>query len=136
MVALIAMAAVAGASQDPMRFVVLGHLRGDRNGELLVNLEEVVDCVRREDADAVFLCGDSIWGDVDREGPADPNVIRADWERLDAALGGIGAPVHRVPGNHDICDVVTRDVWRERYGVLPHAITIGNARFLLMNSAW
>jgi len=119
-----------------LRFVVLGHLRGDKNGELLANLPEVVESVRREDPDLVFLCGDLIWGDVDREGPADPALIRADWERLDAALSGVGAPIHRVPGNHDICDVVTRDIWHERYGVLPRALTVGTTRFLLLNSAW
>ena len=119
-----------------LRFVVLGHLRGDKNGELLVNLAEVVESVRRENADLVFLCGDLIWGDVDRAGPADATVTRTDWERLDSALAGMGAPVYRVPGNHDVCDVVTRDVWRERYGVLPRAFSRGNARFLLLNSAW
>lgn len=123
-------------SHDKQRFVVLGHLRGDKNGELQFNLNEVVESVRREDPDIVFLCGDLIWGDVNREGPADPAVIRADWERLDAALLGLGAPVQRVPGNHDVCDLVTRDIWRERYGELPKAITLGKTRFLLLNSSW
>lgn len=126
----------AAQSNEALRFVVLGHLRGDKNGELLVNLPEVIDSVRREDPDMVFLCGDLIWGDVNREGPADPAVIRADWERLDAALAGLGAPVQRVPGNHDVCDLVTRDLWRERYGELPKAITLGKTRFLLLNSSW
>ncbi len=119
-----------------LRFVVLGHLRGDKNGELLSYLPELVDSVRRENPDLVLLCGDLIWGDVDNPAPADRAEITADWERLDAALSGVGAPIYRVPGNHDICDLVTRDVWRERYGQLPRAITFGNSRFLLMNSAW
>jgi hypothetical protein len=123
-------------SNSKLRFVVLGHLRGDKNGELLANLPEVVAAVRAEDPDLVFLCGDLIWGDVDRETPADPAVIRADWERLDNALVGLGAPVYRVPGNHDICDLATRDVWLERYGSLPRAINLGNTRFLLLSSAW
>ena len=128
---------IAGAQAErKLRFVVLGHVRGDKNGELLSYLPEVVASVRHEDPDLVFLCGDLIWGDVDREGPADRAQISADWERLDAALSGLGAPISRVPGNHDSCDLVTRDGWRERYGVLPRAITLGNSRFLLLNSAW
>lgn len=128
----------AAAAQAPakLRFVVLGHLRGDRNGELLSYLPEVVESVRRENPDLVFLCGDLIWGDVDRPGPADRAQTIADWERLDTALLGLGAPVYRVPGNHDVCDLVTRDVFFERYGVLPREITVGSTHFLLLNSAW
>jgi hypothetical protein len=33
-------------SNSKLRFVVLGHLRGDTNGELLANLPEVVAAVR------------------------------------------------------------------------------------------
>jgi hypothetical protein len=123
-------------TETRLRFVVLGHLRGDANGELLANLAEVVESVRREDPDLVFLCGDLIWGDIDGPSPTDPAIVRADWERLDAALLGLGAPTYRVPGNHDVCDVATRDVWRERYGPLPRAVTFGNSRFLLLNSSW
>jgi len=128
--------AAQSRANEHVRFVVLGHLRGDRNGELLVNLPEVVAAVRSENPDLVFLCGDLIWGDIDGAGPTDPAAIRADWERLDSALIGVGAPIHRVPGNHDVCDVVTRDIWRERYGVLPRSVEFGNARFILLNSAW
>ncbi len=137
LIALVLFCVHAGAQTgQKLRFVVLGHLRGDKNGELLSYLPEVVESVRREDPDLVFLCGDLIWGDVDNPGPADRAQTTADWERLDGALAGVGAPIYRVPGNHDICDLVTRDVWRERYGQLPRAITFGNTRFLLMNSAW
>ncbi|HUR28908.1 MAG TPA: metallophosphoesterase [Planctomycetota bacterium] len=136
LLALLTSPLASASSGEKLRFVVLGHLRGDANGEQLANLQEVVEAVRREDPDLVFLCGDLIWGDIHREGRGDPAVIRADWERLDAALAGVGAPVHRVPGNHDICDLATRDVWRERYGVLPRSFDSGNARFLLLESGW
>lgn len=127
---------VPAFAAEHQRFVVLGHLRGDANGSLLQNLDEVVEAVRREEPDVVFLCGDLIWGDVDRAQPADPAVIRADWERLDAALLGVGVPIYRVPGNHDVCDLVTRDAWVERYGTLPRQVDVGRTRFLLMNSGW
>ena len=129
-------ALAAAQSQSKLRFVVIGHLRGDKNGEQLSYLPELVEAVRREDPDLVFLCGDLIWGDIDHDAPADPVQIRSDWEKLDAALSGIGAPIHRVPGNHDIGDLVTRDIWRERYGVLPRALELGTTRFVLLNSAW
>ncbi len=138
--ALCLFSALGGAqTQGKLRFVVLGHLRGDKNGELLANLPEVLESVHRESPDLVFLCGDLIYGDVGRAGPGeptDPAQLLADWQHLDAALADLAVPVYRVPGNHDICDVVARDLWLERYGVLPRAITFGNSRFLLLNSTW
>lgn len=133
---LVATASAGAQERAPLRFVVLGHLRGDLDGERLSYLPELVASVRRDRPDLVFLCGDLIYGDEHGDGPADPAVIRADWEALDAALAGIGAPIHRVPGNHDVSDLTTRDVWRERYGELPKSVVHGGARFLLLNSTW
>ncbi|MCK6446130.1 MAG: metallophosphoesterase [Planctomycetes bacterium] len=129
--------ALAAPPEDDGRFsfVVLGHLRGDRNGELLQNLDEVLGEVERLKPDLVFLCGDLIWGDI--EAPStDAAAIRADWDALDARLAKLSMPVHRVPGNHDVNDVTTRDVWRERYGDLPTAIEHEGSRFLLLRSVW
>lgn len=142
MTALLASLALAaslfpGAAQDDGRFsfVVLGHLRGDANGELLQNLDEVLGEVERLRPDLVFLCGDLIWGDI--EAPrTDAAAIRADWDALDARLARLTMPVHRVPGNHDVNDVVTRDVWLERYGGLPRAIHFRGSTFLLLSSVW
>jgi hypothetical protein len=129
---------VSGAAGAAARFsfCVLGHLRGDDNGQMLQNLDEVVREVTRLQPDLVFLTGDLIWGDVNNPKPADPAMIRADWVALDAALSQIPAPILRVPGNHDICDQVTRDIWNERYGALPRAFTFEKSRFFLFASGW
>lgn len=135
--ALTLASALAARSDDDGRFsfVVLGHLRGDRNGELVQNLDEVLGEVERVKPDLVFLCGDLIWGDIDAR-TTDAAAIRADWDALDAKLARLSMPVHRVPGNHDVNDVVTRDVWRERYGELPSVIDHEGSRFLLLRSVW
>ncbi len=129
-------AAAPGASEDSFRFAVIGHIRGDRNGELLGHLDEVLTEVGRLEPDLVFLAGDLIWGDVHGEGDSDPALIRGDWELLDGALEALGSPVHRVPGNHDVNDRTTRDVWLERYGPLPRMLRFRNARFLLLRSGF
>jgi hypothetical protein len=76
-----------------------------------------------------------IWGDV-RSAVVDADAIKRDWDRLDAALGRLGVPVYRVPGNHDIGDPVTRDIYFARYGELPRAFTYRGSRFILLNSSW
>jgi hypothetical protein len=76
-----------------------------------------------------------IWGDV-RADVADGDAIKRDWDRLDAALDQLGVPIYRVPGNHDINDRVTRDIYFARYGQLPQAFTYRGSRFILLNSSW
>jgi hypothetical protein len=123
--------------KEPGRFsfVVLGHIRGADNGKVSPLLGELLAKVRQDAPDLVFLTGDMIWGDV-RADVADADAIRQDWDRLDAALGQLAIPVYRVPGNHDINDRVTRDIYFARYGQLPQAFTYGGSRFILLNSSW
>jgi hypothetical protein len=135
--ALLAGPVVAQEATGPrFSFCVLGHLRGDRNGQQLAYLDELIDEVSRLGPDLVFLTGDLIWGGVDDPAPNDPAVVRADWEALDAALKRIPAPVYRVPGNHDINDLTTRDVWNARYGLLPRSIKHGGCLFRLFASGF
>jgi len=118
----------------PFRFVVLGHIRGDGHG-LNHKLAEVLAEVRRVKPEAVFLTGDIIWGDYNNR-RTDSSAVEAEWRGIDSALATLGAPVYRVPGNHDINDAVTRDIWVRRYGALPQAVTLRGNRFLLLASGW
>ncbi|HVS12100.1 MAG TPA: metallophosphoesterase, partial [Planctomycetota bacterium] len=135
--ALAASPAQAAAERARFSFVVAGHIRGDRNGEIPPGVDELVSEIERLSPDLVFLTGDLIWGDIFREGPrTDAETLRADWERLDAVLARLSCPVHRVPGNHDISDATSRDVWIERYGDLDRSFEFQGSRFLLLCSAW
>ncbi len=123
------------SGEEHFSFVVLGHVRGDDHGKLSPLLDELLVKVRKHSPDLVFLTGDMIWGYFHKIAP-DADVIRRDWDRLDAALAQLGVPVYRVPGNHDIHDHITRDVYFARYGELPQAFTFRGSRFLLLNSSW
>jgi Calcineurin-like phosphoesterase len=123
------------AAAAPLRFVVVGHLRGDGNGQPNPRLPMLVDEIHALAPDLVFALGDLVWGDVGQTRP-DLDVTRADYDALDRELARIGAPVYRVPGNHDINDAGTRDLWTERYGPFPRAVDAGPVRFLLLRSAW
>jgi len=126
---------VPTSAGPPFRFVVLGHLRGDNSGELSPKLAEVLDEVRRVRPDCVVLTGDLIWGDYHTWPPDSAKVVEQ-WRQLDSALATLGVPIYRIPGNHDLHDPITRDIWRQRYGPLPQRIDVRGHRFLMLRSAW
>jgi hypothetical protein len=123
------------AVRRPFSFVVLGHVRGNDDGEMQPLLDPLLAKVRKRKPDMIFLTGDMIYGGLGRNHHR-ADIISQDWERLDAALAIVGVPVHRVPGNHDIHDPMTRDIYFERYGKLPQAFTYRGNRFLLLNSSY
>lgn len=120
---------------DELTFVVIGHPRGGRDSAPHARLDELVSEVRAARPDLVFLTGDLIWGSVE-EPRADSALILREWAALDSALATLEVPVYRVPGNHDIHDPVTRDIYRERYGAYPRVLDRGNTRFLLLNTTF
>ena len=128
-------AATGAEASDSLSFVVLGHVRGEGNGRLHRLMDELLEEVRSLDPAFAILTGDMIWGDYHSEVPDSAKVL-AQWEELDAALSTLGIPIYRVPGNHDIAGLVTRDIYYERYGRLPQVVDIGRIRLLLLNSAW
>ncbi len=137
---LLALAALPGSApaQEPpplQRFVVLGHIRGDAGRGLSPRLPELLDRVRRIRPEFVLLTGDIIWGDVQDE-VTDPASLERQWNEVDSALATLGVPVLRVPGNHDISDGVSRDLYARRYGLPPQAVQVGPSRILLLSSAW
>jgi len=119
---------------DTVRFVVLGHLRGPAIG-LNPRLAETLARARGLRPDFAVLTGDLIWGKVDQP-TADASVVERQWNEIDSAIATLGVPVFRVPGNHDIQDLVTRDLWWRRYGPLPAVAKVGGLRLLLLSSAW
>ena len=119
-----------------VRFVVLGHIRGGELGGLNPRLHELLEEVRALGPAFVVLTGDIIWGDLNNT-PRDPeNGWSASGTRLMMLFDTLGVPVYRVPGNHDISDVGTRDIWFRRYGTLPRVVSESGARVLLLSSAW
>jgi len=124
----------ARADDGALRFAVLGHIRGDAEGPNFL-LPELLSDVRRLGPDMVFLTGDMIWGDVHRD-PVDPAIVTAEWEQLDSALATLDVPVYRTPGNHEISDVVARDIYEGRYGLPPRVFDRDGVRFILLTSAW
>ena len=121
--------------QQPFSFVVLGHVRGNDDGILQPLLDPLLAKVYKRKPDMIFLTGDMIWGGLGKA-RQEPEVIIRDWDQLDAVLAKLNVPIYRVPGNHDIHDSITRDIYFARYGMLPQAFTYRGSRFLLLNSSY
>jgi hypothetical protein len=115
-------------------FIVLGHLRGDKDGPN-PKLPEVLDKVRALKPAFLVLTGDIITGDVEHN-PAVPATVNKEWAYIDSATATVGVPVYRVPGNHDIQDLTTRDIYWQRYGKLPQVKTLGTTRLVLLSAVW
>lgn len=137
-VASLTLALAAQAQTDAYRFAVVGHIRGGPgNGNIpTAKLERLIDDLRSQQLDFVVLTGDIVWGDIYPQGAVDGPAIRGDWETIDALLERVGVPVHRAPGNHDVWDPITRDLWLERYGPLHRSFEHRGSRFVLLNSCW
>ena len=128
-------AAQAAAAPRPVRFAVLGHIRGDADNTLYALLPELLEEVRALEPDFVVLTGDIIWGEYTSK-TVDRALITRTWDQVDSAVKTLGVPVYRVPGNHDISDPVTRDVYFQRYGTPPQTVDVAGTRLILLNSSW
>lgn len=128
-------APLAAQHEAPYTFVVLGHVRGGATGELSPKLPELLQRVRAERPAFVVINGDLIWGDIDHN-PTRTEVLERQWDQLDSALASLGVPVLRSPGNHDISDLPSRDVWVRRYGAPAMAVEQHGSRFILLPSPW
>lgn len=130
------LSATAQSSTTPrFSFSVLGHIRGKHDGKLHHQLDAIIAEVKALSPDFVVLTGDMIFGSYHDLVPDRDTIIR-DWEHLDQALAGLEVPIYRVPGNHDLHDPVTRDVYFARYGPLPSAVEFDGCLFLFLNSAY
>jgi 3',5'-cyclic AMP phosphodiesterase CpdA len=133
---VLATIALAALPQD-FRFAVVGHTRGGPGNGVIPRerLAELVSEIRRREPDFVVVTGDMVWGDIEVE-EVDAAAVERDWDAVDAILAEVGRPVHRVPGNHDVWERKTREIWERRYGALQKSFEHEGCRFLLLNSCW
>ena len=118
-------------------FVVIGHTRGGPGNGVLPNerYDEMVAEIRREAPAFVVLTGDLVYGDFDAL-VVDAVAVQKDWEAVDAVFARLACPVYRVPGNHDVWEPTTRDIWIGRYGALQKSLTHEGSLLVLLNSCW
>ena len=112
-------------------FVVWGHPKvGD--GKPVLHFEEILDRIAELNPDFVIITGDVIGGMLAQR--TDPKVIRGDWDRFDKGVMKLGIPIYRLPGNHDVNNFATRDIYLERYPAVPYSFTYKGSRFILLDT--
>jgi hypothetical protein len=119
-------------SGDSFSFVVLGHPRGEALGELSMYYEDIIAKIAELKPDFLIITGDMIWGYTGKF--TDPNVIRAEWEKFDAGFNRLGIPIYRLPGNHDVHNSITKDIYFERYHKIPFAFTFKKSRLIMLDT--
>jgi hypothetical protein len=119
----------------PLHFVVVGHPRGKPDRQLNPKLGELIDEVKRLRPEFVLITGDIIYGEY-RAWPIEAGHIERQWEQVDSAFATLGVPIYRVPGNHDLHDPVTQEIWDRRYGPLPRAVEVRGHKLLLLSSVY
>jgi 3',5'-cyclic AMP phosphodiesterase CpdA len=112
-------------------FIVWGHPKTD-DGQPALHFEEILDRISELKPDFLVITGDVINGMLGK--PIDPQTIRGDWERFDKGVMALGMPVYRLPGNHDVHNYATRDIYFERYPEVPYAFTYKGSRFVMLDT--
>jgi hypothetical protein len=134
--AFVAFSAFSAAHADEQgsesfSFAVWGHPRAS-DGEPPVHFQELLDRLEALGPDLLIITGDAIHG-MSNKIP-DPEVIRGDWDFLYQGLDRLGIPIHVVPGNHDVNNFVTRDIFLERHQKPPYAFSFNRSRFLILDT--
>jgi 3',5'-cyclic AMP phosphodiesterase CpdA len=121
----------AEAEDKNVYFVFAGHIRGPRNFTINSLLPFFVNDVRSLNKDFIILGGDIICGYTDAY---DVSELNREWDMADRYLSQIGAPIYRVPGNHDWHSLVTKEVYNRRYGPEYYSFVYGDVMFVGINT--
>lgn len=120
-----------GSSPPSLRFVVLGDNQPPGT-EMLGQPEvfqRIVDEVAVMRPDLLLHLGDHISGYA-----ADMDLVKRMWDEYFAVTAAWTMPVHHAAGNHDIWDVRSETLWKERVGGLYHAFDQGGCHFIVLDS--
>jgi hypothetical protein len=73
-------------------------------------------------------------GDLIDGGTEDVAQLAREWESFDARADRTEAPIFYVGGNHDLTNLVMRDVWEERYGARYYHFVYKDVLFLVLDT--
>lgn len=117
----------AGVSAGEARFTFA--VLGDRTGGARPGVfEDVVAEISFLDPDFIITVGDHIEGySFDRD------EIESQWDEFEAIMEESGIKYYLTPGNHDIWDGQSLDIYKDRYGDPRKAFKVDNTRFIILD---
>lgn len=119
-------AAVAGAPVSDFKFSILGDRTGLGSPAVYERVWEEIDALR---PDFVLGVGDSIQGGRDQRAAAEWRELRRIWARY-------RYPLYLAPGNHDIWNRYSRNLFEKETGHPPHfSFNFQNAHFTVLDNS-
>ena len=113
---------VSGAFAAPLRFAIIGDRAGGVNQKAF---DTVIDDIVRLRPDFVLTVGD-----------ISDNALEAEWDRALESLSRISVPVYYVPGNNDIVDDTTRNLFTQKTGFPPfYSFDKGQVHFIVLDNS-
>ena len=114
------------AGGGPLRFAVIGDNTGIARPGVFDQAMRQIGWLR---PDFILSVGDLIEGYLD-----DKAKLAAQWDAIERSVAKAGVPFVYVPGNHDLDNEVTDQLWREKRGAKYYAFTYKGALFLILNT--
>lgn len=127
--AFLTAAQAVGADKTPVHFAILG----DRTGSHVAGVYEgIVAEIGRLHPDFVMNVGDMIEGYTE-----DSTELKKEWAEYDTIVKGLGAPLYRTPGNHDITTDYAEPFYRRFSGKPYYSFDHQNIHFIILDvSRW
>ena len=113
---------------DEFSFVVIGDRTGSGPDSWKV-FSRALSETNRLRPEFVVMIGDVIEG-----GGGSSFQIEAKWNEAKSHLDSLKVPLFIIPGNHDIWDRASYDVWKQVIGETYSAFSYANCRFVFLNS--
>lgn len=113
-------------NHEQFTFAIITDLNG---GERPGIFQVAVDQLNLLRPEFILSVGDLIDG-----GTEDRDQLNKEWESFDSRASEAQAPFFHLGGNHDLTNVVMRDVWSERYGPRYYHFIYQDVLFLMMDS--
>ncbi len=126
LIILIPVSASAGSKDAPVRFAVIGDRTGNHQPGVY---GEIVNEIELMKPDFVMTVGDMIEGYSD-----DYEEVQAEWSEYMSLLKPLTpTPIYHTPGNHDIWDEKSLDIYRQRIGDNYYSFDYKGLHFVILD---
>ncbi|MBN2581915.1 MAG: metallophosphoesterase [Planctomycetes bacterium] len=109
---------------DDFQFVIVSDRTGGHRPGVF---EQAVDKVNLLEPEFVICVGDLIEGYTEN-----PELVRNQWDEIDAMVRRLEMPFFYVVGNHDISNAAVAPLYRDRYGSPYYSFVYKNVLFLVV----
>ena len=109
-----------------LKFAIFSDLTGGEREQIFEVAVAQLSLLRPE---LIMSIGDLIEG-----GTTDRDQLTREWNSFEARAGQASARIFRVGGNHDLTNIVQREVWEQRFGARYYHFVYKNVLFLVLDT--